>query len=142
MSSEDEFDKVVRKRQQEAQREEEQRRETARAEGERQAQMLTHILNFQGVAANLISAVIQARGRLHGIGDLDVRNDPRSCRVIYTKLGGGGRCSTASLSFVLQDTGEVEISSTFGHSDTKRWAELTYQVLDQKLKEFLTAALA
>ncbi len=143
MPDEDDFQALISKRRQEAQAEQTRANEAARAQREREVRINTLLLNMQSqVIPSLLVIAAQYGGKLEGVGVLNVAYDQTRCQVRYSKLGGGGGCDSAGLDFELQESGEVVISSTFGRPDTRPLSELTYPVLEEKVKAFVKSALS
>ena len=143
MASTDDQDRLIAQRRQEGRRDEAQRIAEERAARLEQAELNILTSNFQSnVGGNLVNLITKYNPQLQDAGNLELGYGQSECRITYTKLGGDGHCDTAAMKFSLQADGQVSITSKFGQADTKRWDELTYAVLDQKLRDFLAAALA
>jgi len=145
MATEDELERLIAQRRAEGQAEREdesRRREKAK---ERELRHLGYVQTFNRQIGSIIGSVIAARNlRLRGVGELFRQSgDGGGCTITYSKMTGGGGAKGVALRLSPDEDGNVIVTCDLlsGQRPSIPLAEVTPQVLDGLLRDFLMEAL-
>ena len=141
MPADNELEKLIQKRLEEAQAVQAKVRAAERTRQERQAGLNNLAFQFQSdVVASLHGIAAQYNRRLQEAGRLTLKYDQMRCEVRYDSEV---HRKTAQLTFAVQESGEVRIGSTLSSvTHVEQLGDLTSQALQAEVEKFLKAALA